>query len=174
MTKSLKDVWQAINMLRARVNAAPGTAIMTGSGAAAPSDSQIVIVSTGDAGNYPTWYNTDIATYPDTFGFANLQLTAPDGPNGVFNIGIRHDATNQSCFSTWLNGAGVIIEHAGAWQYVLDVSYNRTIVRGLTLDDGVIAPAADPDFVHIYVDSVTGDLMCKFGDGVVKTLATDS
>lgn len=44
----------------------------------------------------------------------------------------------------------------------------------LGLVDGITAPATAAGFASLYVDSSTGDLMVKFGDGVVKTLATDT
>lgn len=184
MSRSLGEAWRVINMLRARVNTSPNGTIRVGGGLFIPNVHQIVVISTGDADNYVKWINTDIVTYPATFAFVNLQHTAPDGPNGVFNLGIRHvlDAGpgvgDQSGFSAWLNGAGVIIEHNGAWRYVLDMSYDYININApvniLPLTDGVPEPAAIPGSALIYVDNATGDLMCKFGDGVVKTLATDS
>ena len=40
--------------------------------------------------------------------------------------------------------------------------------------DGVTAPATTSGYAKIYVDSADGDLKVKFGDGTVKTIATDS
>jgi hypothetical protein len=42
------------------------------------------------------------------------------------------------------------------------------------LVDGVTAPATGSGYARIYVDSADGDLKVKFGDGTVKTIATDS
>jgi hypothetical protein len=42
------------------------------------------------------------------------------------------------------------------------------------LVDGVTAPATESGYARIYVDSADGDLKVKFGDGTVKTIATDS
>ena len=42
------------------------------------------------------------------------------------------------------------------------------------LVDGVTAPATAGGYARIYVDSADGDLKVKFGDGTVKTIATDS
>jgi hypothetical protein len=42
------------------------------------------------------------------------------------------------------------------------------------LVDGVTAPATESGYARIYVDSADGDLKVKFGDGTVKTLATDT
>ena len=42
------------------------------------------------------------------------------------------------------------------------------------LVDGVAAPATAGGYARIYVDSADGDLKVKFGDGTVKTIATDT
>jgi hypothetical protein len=44
----------------------------------------------------------------------------------------------------------------------------------LALLDGMTAPATVAGFALIYVDTADGDLKVKFGDGTVKTLATDT
>lgn len=44
----------------------------------------------------------------------------------------------------------------------------------LSIADGVTAPATQAGRVLIYVDSADGDLKVKFGDGTVKTIATDT
>jgi len=40
--------------------------------------------------------------------------------------------------------------------------------------DGVSAPSTTSGYAKIYVDSADGDLKVKFGDGTVKTIATDT
>ena len=45
---------------------------------------------------------------------------------------------------------------------------------GLAIKDGVTAPDTLTDYALIYVDTSDGDLKVKFGDGTVKTLATDT
>ena len=48
-------------------------------------------------------------------------------------------------------------------------------VNGATaLVDGMTAPSTTSGWAKIYVDSADGDLKVKFGDGTVKTLATDT
>lgn len=42
------------------------------------------------------------------------------------------------------------------------------------LTDGITAPSALPGFAQVYVDSADGDLKVKFGNGVTKTLATNT
>lgn len=44
----------------------------------------------------------------------------------------------------------------------------------LSVVDGITAPTALAGFTRIYVDAADGDLKVMFGDGVVKTLATDT
>lgn len=44
----------------------------------------------------------------------------------------------------------------------------------LGITDGITAPGTVASVAHIYVDSADGDLKVKFGDGTVKTLATDT
>ena len=44
----------------------------------------------------------------------------------------------------------------------------------LNLTDGITAPSAIVGLAQIYVDTADGDLKCRFGDGVTKTLATDT
>jgi hypothetical protein len=44
----------------------------------------------------------------------------------------------------------------------------------LSVIDGVSAPSTVAGSALIYVDSADGDLKIKFGDGTVKTIATDT
>jgi hypothetical protein len=44
----------------------------------------------------------------------------------------------------------------------------------LSIIDGVSAPSTVSGSALIYVDSADGDLKIKFGDGTVKTIATDT
>lgn len=46
--------------------------------------------------------------------------------------------------------------------------------ENLQLKDGVTAPSTVSGSALIYVDSVTGDLTVKFGDGTVKTIVVDT
>jgi len=59
----------------------------------------------------------------------------------------------------------------------------ETVLRGLreeaargslALSDGMAAPAAVTGQTLLYVDGTTGDLMARFGDGVTKTVTTDT
>jgi hypothetical protein len=58
--------------------------------------------------------------------------------------------------------------------------FNQLTARGqvftnvMGLNDGITAPATIVGQASIYVDSADGDLKVKFGDGTVKTIATDT
>jgi hypothetical protein len=45
---------------------------------------------------------------------------------------------------------------------------------GLWLVDGQTAPSATSGYAKIYVDTADGDLKVIFGDGTIKTIATDT
>jgi len=49
-----------------------------------------------------------------------------------------------------------------------------TIVRTLSLTDGITAPSATVGQAIIYVDSADGDLKVRFGDGTIKTIVVDT
>lgn len=49
-----------------------------------------------------------------------------------------------------------------------------TPTGALGIIDGITAPSTAAGFAQIYVDSADGDLKVKFGDGTVKTIATDT
>jgi hypothetical protein len=52
------------------------------------------------------------------------------------------------------------------------MEYNR--MGKLLLMDGITAPSTTSDWATIYVDTSTGDLMCKFGDGTTNTIVVDT
>lgn len=65
----------------------------------------------------------------------------------------------------------VISEHGHAinlFLVALDEGSNVT-----PLVDGITAPAAIPGVAQIYIDIADGDCKIMFGDGTVKTLATN-
>jgi hypothetical protein len=55
-----------------------------------------------------------------------------------------------------------------------DSGYTQHNAATFALVDGVTAPSQTSGFAKIYVDSADGDLKVKFGDGVVKVIASDT
>ena len=53
-----------------------------------------------------------------------------------------------------------------------EISFVIQNVAALT--DGISAPATVSGLAQLYVDTSDGDLKVKFGDGTVKTIATDT
>lgn len=49
-----------------------------------------------------------------------------------------------------------------------------TAIGGIALKDGVTAPSTAAGYAQLYVDTADGDLKVKFGDGITKTIATDT
>jgi hypothetical protein len=49
-----------------------------------------------------------------------------------------------------------------------------TAAGAIAIADGITAPSTSAGFAQLYVDTADGDLKVKFGDGTVKTIATDS
>jgi hypothetical protein len=52
--------------------------------------------------------------------------------------------------------------------------FTNVFTQGLTLVDGVTAPATIAGHAVIYVDTADGDLKIKFADGTVKTIVIDT
>jgi hypothetical protein len=53
-------------------------------------------------------------------------------------------------------------------------NWTKVYGQAMALLDGVTAPATVATHAQIYVDTADGDLKVKFGDGTVKTIATDT
>lgn len=93
------------------------------------------------------------------------KIVAPDGsqvaPSIVFN-----GETTRGFYNTG-NENGVAYSHDGTSIVALSAT-------GISLKDGVTAPATVAGFAQIYVDAADGDLKIKFGDGFVRVLGADS
>ena len=97
-----------------------------------------------------------------------------------------------SCGATGASGSPSLTGWSGATSSTLTVLGGGTTSSGnliataavsagtnvqtpeLRLTDGITAPGATVGFAKIYVDTADGDLKVVFGDGTVKTLATDT
>jgi len=102
-----------------------------------------------------------------------------DTMGGYGRFGIRADghmgwaaATNPSRFDAnldWDSGNGHLrfVDGGGA-------AFKGVRMPKLVLDDGVTPQGALTGMAQIYVDAADGDLKIKFGDGVIKTIMTDS
>lgn len=91
--------------------------------------------------------------------------------NGVYGEGLRV-ASNISIPGTTAStstSSGALVVSGGVG---VAGAVNAGTFYGLV--DGVTAPATESGYARIYVDSADGDLKVKFGDGTVKTIATDS
>ena len=67
----------------------------------------------------------------------------------------------------------------GAIHFNTDIHGTHKTLGGFANDsfyiqDGTTAPSTSSGYAYIYVDTADGDLKVKFGDGTVKTLATDT
>ena len=67
-----------------------------------------------------------------------------------------------------VQGNGNISVGVATAEEILDIN------GALTIIDGMTAPGTHSGKASIYVDTADGDLKVKFGDGTVKTLATDT
>jgi hypothetical protein len=82
--------------------------------------------------------------------------------------------------STASGGAIVDNSAASSQNYIYNTSADIQSIKGrfripsLEITDGVTAPSASLGFAKIYIDSADGDLKIVFGDGTVKTIATDT
>jgi hypothetical protein len=69
-----------------------------------------------------------------------------------------------------------VVNQNSSWPADFEVTLGDLLVRDgrLMIKDGITAPAAAAGFMTFYVDTADGDLKVIFGDGTVKTIATDS
>jgi hypothetical protein len=85
------------------------------------------IVSHGDgAFNMIEWINTETDDQPGCTGFANFQATnfATSDADGMFDIGMWHDANNQISLAFHKNQATFLSKKAGNWRYVLEINHS--------------------------------------------------
>ena len=95
-------------------------------------------------------------------------LPAPDG-----TVGELSDRQIVTGGYPVLAGVGVFIE-PHQYLYWSGGRVTQSNLRYSALVDGVPEPEAVVGYAIIYVDSGSGDLKVKFGDGFVATIAADS
>lgn len=135
-------------------------------------NSRLVIDSSGQIG---------IGVKPDSF-FNILQPgdASTDGINieraGAFRGVIYLDATTDSMHLRRSNVSTQLILASSGNVGIGTTSPTATLqVNGsIAIVDGMTAPSTISGYAVIYVDSSDGDLKCKFGDGTVKTIVTDT
>ena len=79
------------------------------------------------------------------------------------------DMPGKIRFKTTPDGAVAAVERMS-----IDAAGSVNLTGALALPDGIAAPAAVSGKAILYVDTATGDLCVKFGDGITKTIATDT
>jgi hypothetical protein len=156
-------------------------AIVAGAGAIKLNATRQTITSSGDSGNYIRWVNEDVTSYGDMFAFANLQETDPTAStNGVFNVGIRHDANNQSNISFHLNQIDFFIQDGGNNRYVMQCTYDYLRLQSVpfrpgtgssdptaSISDGMIFYRTDTDKMRLRAASAWRNLATEaYADGV--------
>lgn len=105
-------------------------------------------------------------------GVDNANMLVVNGANGRTslhdNAGIelwRFDAAGDLTPRGTSGSQGI-----GDSSHLLD----QVHANGLALADGIAAPGAAVGLAKLYIDTTDGDLKVVFGDGVVKTIATDA
>jgi hypothetical protein len=116
------------------------------------------------------------AMFVSTLGFGALGTFtgAADGvflmrDNAATSFGrLQFGGTTSSFPALKRDGTAITVKLAD------DSAYASFAANSLAAVDGITAPGGSVGFARIYVDSADGDLKVVFGDGVVKTLATDT
>lgn len=115
-------------------------------------------------------------------GLLTLEGPSTGGPELAWNQDITQrmslayvDSVMNPC--RWHDESGGGLRLSGSGATIASGSMTATTTVGgahLAITDGVTAPSAIVGLAQIYVDIADGDLKVIFGDGIVKTLATDS
>lgn len=126
-------------------------------------------------------------TYGDTRSYNfHSGSTVTGGLYGYRNLG--EDSIKVICDNSTFAATGITsssssdyslvtaIAASGGSSFVIMQSSGEIRVDAcpLALTDGITAPSTLAGFGQLYIDSADGDLKIKFGDGTVKTIATDS
>lgn len=96
------------------------------------------------------------------------------------NIRWRIQAANEKFLGELLSDAGSAVEFLAVERTLnvvdsIDLTATAINLNGeFSIEDGITAPSTVSGRAFIYVDTADGDLKVKFGDGTVKTLATDT
>jgi len=122
-------------------------------------------VRNGDASSSTPATNADTVIIEDS-GAGGLTFVAPTDQSTRMNFAdpggsapgqIRYNHLDDTMYFAAGNSTSLVLKDAS-----------------IALVDGVSAPSTFAGFALLYVDSADGDLKIKFGDGTVKTIATDT
>jgi hypothetical protein len=120
-------------------------------------------------------YVTQSGTSED---FARVSIQTANEGTGTTDIGPRVGlGSGAAAADTWITrvaGGGLTITGGNVGIGLTGPEERLDVNGALCLVDGMTAPAAHTGKASIYVDSADGDLKVKFGDGTVKTIATDT
>lgn len=108
-----------------------------------------------------------------------IKTDASTGDFAVATYGIQFNACANFANNTQkLSGASdyaAVNGSAGPLGYFNQITArNQVFTNVMGLSDGIIPPSTIVGQASIYVDAADGDLKVKFGDGTVKTIATDT
>lgn len=96
-----------------------------------------------------------------------------DSGEGILNV--KGDVKISASSGSYTYGYLKLVAATGNFGIDVSTPDSKWTVNGdLALVDGMTAPATKSGYAKIYIDSADGDLKVKFGDGTVKTIATDT
>ena len=163
------NVWTGgqVNLAATSVEASTGINF----GVANATSRDIVFFGDGTRGGMLRGYHDGSNSARLGFGY-----WASSGDTYTSVIDITGSATTSSQLVAIAGTAGSTSTTSGALTVAGGMGVAEAVNAGTFygLVDGVTAPATESGYARIYVDSADGDLKVKFGDGTVKTIATDS
>tara|TARA_R100000781_G_scaffold4864_4_gene5755 strand:- start:51 stop:1559 length:1509 start_codon:yes stop_codon:yes gene_type:complete len=105
---------------------------------------------------------------------------------GSPQITFRQNTTDKAYLTYWDASDTLALTNASAAGLHFDPTNVRvgiglsapnevlTVAGAVSITDGMTAPSATSGYAKLYVDTADGDLKVIFGDGTIKTLATDT
>jgi hypothetical protein len=106
-------------------------------------------------------------------GYSMLEFWAQHESNDPATLLLYNLGSNPYDRYAMLNKAWLSVEY-GLWVGNDTAGSDYPPAGVIAMTDGVTAPSTISGAAQLYVDTADGDLKVKFGDGTVKTIATDS
>lgn len=134
-----------------------------------------MVVSTTRSDQLGLVIRQEVALDPAAASLCLLQVQADGAATEMIRVG--SDVASQVGIIFRLTGAtsSPIVVKDGSDVTVAGISGGGGVFgQVMELEDGITAPNATVGRAKIYVDTADGDLKVKFGDGTVKTIATDT